>query len=497
MRFLRRSLTGLFLVALTLGLLGLAATTVVEAVQARLAGPGRPPAGRERVFTVNVVFPEAQALAPVLVTYGEVRSRRTLDLRAPTAGRVVELAAAMEDGAAVREGELLLRIDPADARAARDLAQADLARAEADRRDATRTLALARDELDAAGAQARLRVQARDRQQSLAARGAGSAAAVETAELALAQAEGAVLARRQSLAQAEARIEQSEALLARQRITLAEAERRLAATEVFAGFDGTLADVTAVRGGIVTANERLARLIDPAALEVAFRLSTSQYARLLDATGALIPAEVEVALDVLGLAIVARGRLTRVSGTVGEGQTGRLVYAAIDAAPGFRPGDFVAVRVTEPVLEAVALLPAQAVDATGEVLVVEADDRLAARAVTLLRHQGDGVIVAAAGIAGATVVAERTPALGPGVRVRRAGPAADPAVSAATATAAPAAAAAEGMIALDPERRARLMGFVEASARLPAEVRERLLAQLREERVPAQVVARIEAQMGS
>lgn len=493
MRFLRRSLTGLFLLALTLALGGLAARTVADAVQARLAGTGQPPTARERVFTVNVVVAEARSVAPVLATFGEVRSRRTLDLRAPTGGRVVELAPAMEDGSAVAEGQLLLRIDPADARAARDLAASDLARAEADLRDATRTRALAGDELAAAEAQARLRAQALDRQRSLASRGVGSEAAAETAELARSQAEQSVLSRRQALAQAEARVEQSQALLDRQRITLAEAERRLADTEVYAGFDGTLADVTVVLGGIVTANERLARIIDPAALEVAFRLSTSQYARLLDAGGALIPAGVEVALDVLGLEIAARGTLTRVSGTVGEGQTGRLVYAALDGGRGFRPGDFVAVRIAEPVLNEVALLPASAVGADDRVLVIGDGERLEERPVEVLRRQGDDVIVRAAGIAGAAVVAERAPMLGAGIRVRPARPAGGEAAAPAASAAADAAAT----IALDPDRRARLVAFVEANRRLPADVRDRILAQLRQDAVPAQVVARIEAQMGS
>lgn len=494
MRFLRRSLAGLFLFALTFGLLGLAARTVVDAVQARLAGPARAPAARERVFTVNVTVAEARSVAPVLATFGEVRSRRTLDLRAPTGGRVVELGPAMEDGAAVVAGQLLLRIDPADARAARDLAASDLTRAEADLRDATRTLALAGDEIAAAESQSRLRAQALDRQRSLASRGVGSEAASETAELALSQAEQSVLSRRQALAQAEARVEQSQALLDRQRITLAEAERRLADTEVYAGFDGTLSDVSVVLGGIVTANERLARIIDPTALEVAFRLSTSQYARLLDADGALIPAGVEVALDVLGLEIVARGTLTRVSGTVGEGQTGRLVYAALDGARGFRPGDFVAVRIAEPVLHEVAVLPATAVDAADSVLVVGDGERLEERPVEVLRRQGDDVIIRATGLAGAPVVAERAPMLGAGIRVRPVRPA-DP--GAAAPAAASAAAETAAMVDLDPERRARLVAFVEGNGRLPADVRERILSQLRQPTVPAQVVARIEAQMGS
>ncbi len=501
MQFLRRSLLGLFLLSVTVALLGLAGQMVWSAVQSRMAAPQRPPVARERVFAVNVVTPQPGTITPVLTTFGEVRSRRTLDLRAPAAGRVVELAPGVEDGAAVAEGQLLFRIDPTDATAARDIARADLARAEADLRDAGRLLELARDELAAAEAQAALRRQALDRQSSLTQRGVGSEAAVETAALALSAAEQAVLSRRQALAQAETRRDQAEAAVARQRITLAEAERRLAETAVHAEFAGTLSDVTLVRGGLVTANERVARIIDPLALEVSFRLSTTQYARLLDPDGALIPAPVEIALDVLGLEIATRGALSRVSGTVGEGQTGRLVYARIEAPRGFRPGDFVEVRVAEPALEDVALLPATAVDSFDTVLVVGAGDRLELAPVEVLRRQGDAVIVRAPEVMGRDVVAERAPMLGAGIRVRpiRPAPAAEATQAAAAGGVRPAAATPEAatLIELDPERRARLVAFVEGNTRLPPAVRQRILAQLSEAQVPAQVVERLEAQMGT
>ena len=51
-------------------------------------------------------------------------------------------------------------------------------------------------------------------------------------------------------------------------------------------------------------------------------------------------------------------------------------------------------------------------------------------------------------------------------------------------------------IALSPERRAALIAAVEANGRMPAEAKERILSQLREERVPMQMVERIESRMG-
>lgn len=483
MRFLARSLTALFLFAITLGLLALAGATLFDAVQERSARTAQPRPAQERVFAVQVVTVTPETVTPVLETFGEIRARRTLELRAPASGRVVELAPGFEDGGTVAEGQLLMRIDPADAEAGLAVALSDLARAEGEAREAEAALDLAAEDLASAEEQAGLRARALERQRDLSARGVGAEAATEAAELALSAARQAVVSRRQALAQAEARREQAGVALARQRLTVEEAERRLADTELRAAFAGTLAGVTVAAGGLVSANERIGQLIDPAALEVSFRVSTAQFARLIDGAGALLPAPVAVTLEVMGAEIVATGTLERVSGAVGEGQSGRLLHAGLDAPRGFLPGDFVTVRVAEPEIEGVARLPARAVDASGRVLVVDAGDRLAEAPVTVLRRQGDAVLVSAPALAGAEVVAARTPLLGAGIRVRpvRPGTAAEPE---------------EETVALTPSRRAELIAAVESNARMPAEARARMVEQLGAERVPAALVARIEARIG-
>ena len=55
-----------------------------------------------------------------------------------------------------------------------------------------------------------------------------------------------------------------------------------------------------------------------------------------------------------------------------------IAVVTLDAPRGFRPGDFVALGVTEPAIDGVARLPASAVDATGTVLVVGEGERLRA-----------------------------------------------------------------------------------------------------------------------
>ncbi len=480
MRFLGRSLLGLFLLALTAGLLGWAAQISLAALEAsRAEETGGPPA-RERVLAANVVAAAPQTIAPILTTFGEVRARRVLELRAPSGGRIVELAEGFEDGGTVTQGQVLLRIDTSGAEADLAVARAEVGGAEAELRDAERGLTLAEAELAGAQAQRDLQAAALDRQRDLAQRGVGSTASVEAAELAQSAAAQTVLARQGAIAQAQTRIDAARLAVERARIVRDTADRDLTDRTVVADFDGLLTEVSVLRGGLVSPNEQVATLIDPAALEVAFRLSTAQHARLTEG-GTLAGAPVRAVLDVQGLTRTATGVVTRESATVGDGQTGRLVFATLDAAQGLRPGDFLRVEVEEPPIAQAVRLPATALSPQSTVLVLGEDDRLEEVAVDLLRRQGDDVLVSGP-LDGRDVVAERTPALGAGIKVRPLRPGAE--------------AAAPALITLDPDRRARLKAYVQDNVRIPEARRARLLAQLDDETVPADVIERLEARMG-
>ncbi|MEX0277968.1 MAG: efflux RND transporter periplasmic adaptor subunit [Ruegeria sp.] len=483
MRFLRQSLVGVFLAFVTLGLLLVAAQMISGAVQDVLNRETAPPSARERVFAVTVRTAEPETVTPYLEAFGQVQSRRRLELRAALGGRVVSLSEDFEDGGTVTAGELLVELDPADAQSALDRAKSDLLDAQFEERDAERSLLLAQDELRSAEAQAELRERALQRQQDLQSRGVGAAASVEEAELAATSAQQAVLSSRIALAQAESRVDQATTLLSRARIALDGAERDLDDMTIHARFAGTLTEVTLVEGRLVSANEKLAELVDPSALEVAFRVSTAQYVRLLDDDGELIDAPVTVSLEVTGADLTARGRISRDSGSAGEGQTGRLVYARLDDAPGFKPGDFVTVTVEEQPLDNVVRLPSSVLDATGSVLVLGADDRLEPLPVQLVRRQGDEVLLRGEGLEGREVVIGRTPLLGSGVRVR-------PLRLEANADAVP------DMVELTEEQRARLVAQVEASSRMPQAVKDRVLGQLSEASVPAALVQRLESRAG-
>lgn len=485
MKFLRRSLIGVFLLAVTLALFAWAGNTVRLAVQERMNAEPRSFPQRERVLSVNVVTVTPETIAPELTAFGELNSTNTFDIRALAGGTVLELSENFVDGGTVERGELLVRIDPRDAQSARDRMAADLRDAEAEVRDADRALALAIDELASAQGQVELRERALTRQIDLSDRGVGTAAAIETAELALASANQAVLARRQSEAQAQARVDQATTRVDRAELNLADAGRALADTEITAPFSGTLTDVSIDQGLRVTANERLGELIEKDNLEVAFRLSTAQYARLTSMDGSLGTAAVTVTLEAQGLTLTAQGQISRESANVGAGQTGRLLFARLDEAAGLRPGDFVTVSVTEPELEGVALVPATAIDANDTALMLGEENRLSEVAVQVLRRQGNDVIIRAPELNDQQIVAERSPLVGAGIAVQPIDPNAAPVVPEPPE-----------MITLDDDRRARLIAFVEES-RMPPPVKTRIMGQLEQDEVPADVVNDLEARMGT
>jgi hypothetical protein len=84
---------------------------------------------------------------------------------------------------------------------------------------------------------------------------------------------------------------------------------------------------------------------------------------------------------------------------------------------------------------------------------------------------------------GREIVALRTPLLGAGIRVR---PQRDIIPGAAAVIS-----DAPEMVALDPARRAELMAQVAANTQMPEQVRSRILAQLEQDQVPAQLLDRL------
>lgn len=485
MRFLLRMFLGLILFAAGLAAAGLGGLQLKDSLAGRGEGAGfGAPGSRERTFSVRAAEIRNETLRPEIVAYGEIRSWRTLELRATAGGRLVELSDDFRDGETVEQGALLFRIDPKDFAARVADARVALAEAEAELAEAEQSVEVSRREMDAADTQKQLRESALRRQRDLLERGVATSKLVEDAEMALASAEQTAASRAQMMLTSQIRIDRSRLKVERARIALAEAERDLAETEHRAPFRGLLSNVNAVLGGLANPNEKLGELIDPTALEAVFRVTNAQFARLLGPDGALRPTELTVTLDLDEAPLTVGGVIDRAGAVIGEGQTGRLVYARLDLdrATLLRPGDFVTVRIIEPPLENVARVPSSAVTESGEMLMIGPDDRLAAATVRILRRTGDDVIVAGAPD-GARHVAERAPQLGAGVKVK--------VIDAPDEVAAAPAAAPSELIDLTPDQQKRIIAMVEANDSIPSDRKTRLLAVLREGKAPQQLMDRI------
>ena len=484
MRFLGRGLIGLLLFSLALGLLGLAGNTIKIAVQDRMNQEPRSQKARERTFAVKVVPAEVTSINPTLNAFGEIQSRKTLDLRMAASGQIQELSTNFVEGGSVKSGELLIRLDDSDYQTAVDLAENNLIDAKNEVMEAARNLSFSKEELAAAEEQEKLRLRALTRQKDLVERGVGTAAALENAELSASGATQAVLSRKAAVDQAKNRGAQAETRLVRAELALKDAKRKLEDTKLYAEFSGLLSGVSLVKGGIVSANERLGQLIDPEVLEVSFKISTQQYTRLLNDNGELLKAPVSVALTNTEQGLNADGVIIRDSASVAKGQTGRQVYAKLTKSVGFKPGDFVAVKVEEPTLNWVVKLPSTALDASNKVLLLGEGERLEEAQVKLMRRQGNEVIVRSRDLSGKEIVAQRTPVLGVGIKVKAIRSGEENEVAEVE------------MLELTEERRAKLISAIETNGYIPKTVKERIIGQLTQPKVPADVVARIESRMG-
>lgn len=340
------------------------------------SAPTRTP--RERAYAVETATLEAVTVTPIVTSYGRLESGRTLELRAALAGSLVELSDTFLNGGTVARDELLYRIDPSKLETALALAETDVTEAEAAQAETRSALELAKLEADAARQQLELRDQTLARQADLRDRGVATEADLEAATFARVAANQTLINRQQVVAGDAARVAQAEIALSRRQIALAEARRTLDETSVTAPFAGVLAEVTAVPGRLVSPGEQLAVLIDPSDIEVAFRITSNQYARLLNERGELRKSEMVVEIQRGRQVTELTATLARASTEIAQDKVGRLVYAKlVDPDPSFvQPGDFVTVRIPERPMEGVVVIPATAATTDGRILLIGEGNRL-------------------------------------------------------------------------------------------------------------------------
>ena len=492
MRFLFRAFGGLALLVLAISLLGVASVTVKNAFSKKAENSFKSKYGKERSYTAYVEELKPTQISPKIFAYGEAKSWRSLELRAATSGRLVFLSKNYREGGKVDKGEILFKIDPRESNDLVAIAEVNLLEARAEYDEAKNARALIQSDLRYSEEQLALRVKALERKKSLNKSGIVTTAMVENSELLLSNAYQAVSTKKNLLSQGNARITRMKISVTRAEISLEQARRQLSDSEYSAPFDGVISKVSVTLGRLLNKNEQLGVLIDTEALEVGFQVSNSEFSRLIDESGAIMPLTIKVTKDDQENSLMLSGVVQRVGAAVIPGTSGRQVFASLkdDRSGVIRAGDFLLVEIEEGPLTNVAIVPSAALDANNTLLLLGKDSRLEAIKVKVLRRQANKIIVGGVPF-GREYVIERPPYLGVGLRVKPIRPG-DIKVSSSQSTNGT---SKDEMIELSPEERSAIIGFVQKNERMPKEVKKTIIKQLEAKQVPLSLVKRFKSRM--
>lgn len=409
---LRRIALGLTpLVILGVGFLGMA---VLVATEPQLA----PVPVEEKVWTVRAADATAETVQPDMIFYGQIRAGREVELRPLVAGQIVEVSPKYQAGAYVEAGEMLVAIDPFEYEAALAEANAELAEAKARAAELETDLETAKAMLEREQSQRELRERDAERFANLRKRGAASGKASDDAQLALLNAIEKVVQREFSIKKWQATYDRQQAVVDRLKVRVRRAERELADTKSIAPFAGYLTDTGTELGKQVTQADRIARIIDPARMDVRFHVSTRRFGALMEA-GAILGRPVTVTWQVGGTPQTYRGTITRAGAEIDAASGGIELYAELDLGKTqrmLRPGAFVEVTMQGPRLENVVRLPESAWY-DGLVYIID-DGKLAAREASLVQHIGEDVLLRGDFGQGEQILVTPIPAVEPGIRVK-------------------------------------------------------------------------------
>ena len=251
---------------------------------------------QEKSWPVSVVEAQYGDIQPTLSLFGEVITSRRSELRARVGGQVIQVGENFKEGAVVKKGELLLRVDDFEYR---NSVTEETAKLEVMDRDFERA-----DELFNQGS---ISEQFRD---------------------------NALLEKIQ------------------QELVLSEAEKDLRDTQLFAPFDGVINDVQATLGKQVsTFNDKIGEIIDIKNMEVRFSISKAQYGRLLEDQDQILGRSIEMEWTVGQKDISFNADISRVGAEIISSSGGVNIFANIQLEENIetplRPGAFVRLKMPD------------------------------------------------------------------------------------------------------------------------------------------------------
>ena len=374
----------------------------------------------EKVWPARSIIANAETIIPTLNLFGKTVSRRQVELRALVAGKIISTGPGLKEGALVKKGDVLLAIDDFDYKGALREATAYLQEAVAKKEELAATIELEKQNLKFAKTQARLADRDYKRAADLSKRGTVTKKLADDRQVILSQRTQQVATYEKNLDLQNARLEGQKAVIERLKWKVDQAERRLEETRLIAPFDAYVSTVSAEIGRTVSANDRIANLIDTEMMDVRFILSDAQYGRILASDGSLMGRQVNVVWKVGQQPLKYKATIVRIGAEIASETGGVEIYAAIEtganAAP-IRAGAFVEVEVNDRKYVNVYRLPQTAIY-EGDKIYTIINSRLEPHAVEIVGYASSDVLVKAAINKGSEILTSRLTLAGKGVKVK-------------------------------------------------------------------------------
>ena len=492
MNFLLRSFLGLIILSITLGFLIFGSFVLIEALKKRSEKSDNRRFQKERVFAVNVETLNKQIAIPKILSYGEIYSKRMLEIRPLVSGRLDYVSEKFVEGGYVKSGDILFRLNQKDYLNELEIAEIDLEDTKAQLSEAISKLDYANLEFEVSESQLNLRKNALDRQTQLAESGLITSSQLENTQLAYSSTKQQFLNKQNLVKSSKNAIDKLKIQLKRRSISIDKAKRNLDETEIKAPFDGIIASVNILPGSVINKNEKLGTLLDPNSLEVMFNLSANEFARVIDKDGKLLNLDITAYLKLSNNNIPFSGKIERINPEIMNIGSGRKLFASINIGENktLRPGDFVVLEIKEPSLKNITVLPSSAVTIDGKIFILEEDNRLKEIEVTILRRQGNEVIVSGAPT-DKEYVMQRSPQLGNGLKIkplRKKDREISNSVNLSKNN---------ELVTISPEKQKKLINILDKLDRMPKSVKDRLYEEINSGKIKAKTLKRLEKNMGN
>jgi RND family efflux transporter MFP subunit len=326
----------------------------------------KPISAPERSWSVTAQEAQYGDIQQSIDAFGELISRREVDLRMLVAGEVIETGKNYDDGALVKKGDVLIKIDPFNYKNAVKDTAAQLRGGTALLREREAAYELSKVEYE--------------RAEKLFDKGNVAQKYIDDRKL--------------DVTIAESRMIQQKSAVERLDVLVARAKRDLRNTALVAPFDGYISGLQAREGRLLNINEPVATISDANSYEVRFNLSDAQYGRFLKTGTDLVGRPVDVRWNIGGETITLTAILTQVGARISQNTRGVDAIARIDGETpaALRGGAFVNVVLRGHDIPNVVAVQKTALYGDNQIYVI-VDDRLQSRQVEIMGETQGNVLI--------------------------------------------------------------------------------------------------------